>query len=80
MDFQCASLIQGEAAQYRADRGVRLVEEAEAVRPLPYVLPLRLQSRVTWGVVVHQEPSGGAVPTVHQKKAGEAGELVIGAL
>ena len=30
-------------------------------------------------MVLHQEPSGGAVPLVHRKKARETGELVVGA-
>ena len=29
-------------------------------------------------VVLHQELSGGAIPVVHQKKAGEEGKLVVG--
>ena len=35
---------------------------------------------MAWGVVLHQELSGGTIPAVHRKKAGEAGELVVGAL
>ena len=31
-------------------------------------------------MVLHQEPSGGAIPAIHRKKAEEAGELVVGSL
>ena len=29
-------------------------------------------------MVLHQESGGGAVPSVHQREAGEAGQLVVG--
>ena len=29
-------------------------------------------------MVLHQEPSGGVIPVVHRKKAGEEGKLVVG--
>ena len=35
---------------------------------------------MAWGVVLHQEPSGGAILVVHRKKAGEAEELVVWSL
>ena len=31
-------------------------------------------------MVLYQEPSGGSIPAVYQKKAREAGELVVGSL
>ena len=79
-DLHRASPIRGEATQDHASWGLCLVEEAKAIGLLPCVLPLRLQSGVAWGVVLHQEPSGGVIPAIHRKNAGEAGELVVGAL
>ena len=35
---------------------------------------------MAWRVVLHQEPSGGAIPTVQQKKAREEGKLFVGSL
>ena len=80
MDLHRASLVRGEATQDHVDGGFRPTEEAEFVELLAHILPLRLQLGVAWGVVLHQEPSKGAIPTVHRKKAREAGELVMGSL
>ena len=33
---------------------------------------------MAWGVVLHPESSGGAIPGVHRWEAGEAGQLVMG--
>ena len=78
VDLHRASLVGGEATQDRAGWGLRLAEEVKAIRLLPRVLPLRLQPGVAQGVVLHQEPSGGAIRAIHRKKAREAGELVVG--
>ena len=80
MDLHRTSIVGGEATQDRTGWGLHVAEEAEVIRLLPRVLPLRLQSSVAWGVVLHQEPRGGVVLTIHRKKAKEAGELVVGGL
>ena len=80
MDLHRASLVRGEAIWDHAGWGLCAAEEVEAAGLLPLVLPLQLQLGVAWGVVLYQEPSGGVVPAIHRKEAGEAGELVMGAL
>ena len=45
---------------------------------LPHVRPQQLQSGVAWGVVLHQESGGGAIPDVHRQEAGEKRKLVVG--
>ena len=72
MDVLWASFVGGEAAHDRTDGGLRAVEETERVGRLPRIHPLRLQSGVAWGVVLHQELDGDTIPAVHRKEAGEA--------
>ena len=47
------SLVGGEAAEERASGEFCPVEEVEAIGLLPRIYPLRLQSGVVWGVVLH---------------------------
>ena len=44
----------------------------------PAYLPYDSNRGVAWGVVLHQESGGGAVPGVHRREAREAGQLVVG--
>ena len=77
-DVLWASIVGGEAAQGRTSGGLRATEETEHVRLVPRVYPLRLQLVVARGMVLHQEPGGGAVPPFHRQEAGEAEKLVVG--
>ena len=70
--FNERALSKGKLA--RTARGWWLcpIEEAKFIGILPRVHPLRLQSGVARGVVLHKESGGGVVLVVHRKETGEA--------
>ena len=78
--FTGQAFLEGKQPRTAPVGGFVLQKKPRPLGSYPTYSPLRLQSGVAWGVILHQEPSGGAVPAIHRKKAGEAGELVVGAL